>query len=238
MSAVTSASPPAVQLAAVKTRQQAAWSAGNYAVVGTTLQIVGENLCEALDLRAGSRVLDVAAGNGNASLDRRAALVRRHLDRPRVVSARRRPRPRHTRRMPFFAAHSAIGCVSGPVRGPRGGRAPAAYRPGTLERADRLRPRHDRGRDRPARNARLARAFGLARGPARPARAHYAGGPQGARACAAGGQVGTAVVAGIARCRRAPTLRAPLPENPRASPRLAWTSAFRPTARGAPVLIL
>jgi len=68
MSAVASASPPAVDLAAVKTRQQAAWSTGNYAVVGTTLQIVGENLCEALDLRAGSRVLDVAAGNGNATL--------------------------------------------------------------------------------------------------------------------------------------------------------------------------
>jgi SAM-dependent methyltransferase len=68
MSPVVSASSAAVDLAAVKTRQQAAWSAGNYAVVGTTLQIVGENLCEALDLRAGSRVLDVAAGNGNATL--------------------------------------------------------------------------------------------------------------------------------------------------------------------------
>jgi ubiquinone/menaquinone biosynthesis C-methylase UbiE len=59
---------PAIDLAAVKARQQAAWSTGNYAVVGTTLQIVGENLCEALDLRAGERVLDVAAGNGNATL--------------------------------------------------------------------------------------------------------------------------------------------------------------------------
>ena len=68
MSAVLSSSTPAADLAAVKTRQQAAWSTGNYAVVGTTLQIVGENLCEALDLRAGSRVLDVAAGNGNATL--------------------------------------------------------------------------------------------------------------------------------------------------------------------------
>src|SRR5258708_38519108 len=68
MSAVASASPPAVDLAAVKTRQQAAWSTGNYAVVGTTLQIVGENLCEALDLRSGARVLAVAAGNGNATL--------------------------------------------------------------------------------------------------------------------------------------------------------------------------
>ena len=55
-------------LAALKIRQQAAWSSGNYAVVGTTLQIVGEELCEALDLRSGSKVLDVAAGNGMASL--------------------------------------------------------------------------------------------------------------------------------------------------------------------------
>ncbi len=76
MSAVISTSSPAVDLAAVKTRQQAAWSAGNYAVVGTTLQIVGENLCEALDLRSGARVLDVAAGNGNATL----AAARRWCD--------------------------------------------------------------------------------------------------------------------------------------------------------------
>ena len=76
MSAVLSAASPAVDFAAVKTRQQAAWSTGNYAVVGTTLQIVGENLCEALDLRAGSRVLDVAAGNGNATL----AAARRWCD--------------------------------------------------------------------------------------------------------------------------------------------------------------
>jgi SAM-dependent methyltransferase len=55
-------------LVAVKNKQHLAWSAGDYAVVGTTLQIVGESLCEALDLRAGERVLDVAAGNGNATL--------------------------------------------------------------------------------------------------------------------------------------------------------------------------
>jgi ubiquinone/menaquinone biosynthesis C-methylase UbiE len=55
-------------LAALKARQQAAWSSGDYAVIGTTLQIVGEELCEALDVRAGHRVLDVAAGNGNVSL--------------------------------------------------------------------------------------------------------------------------------------------------------------------------
>jgi SAM-dependent methyltransferase len=68
MSAVDSAVASVTDLAAVKARQQVAWSTGDYAVVGTTLQIVGENLCEALDVRAGSRVLDVAAGNGNATL--------------------------------------------------------------------------------------------------------------------------------------------------------------------------
>jgi SAM-dependent methyltransferase len=52
----------------IKGRQQATWSSGDYAVIGTTLQIVGESLCEAVDVTAGSRVLDVAAGNGNASL--------------------------------------------------------------------------------------------------------------------------------------------------------------------------
>jgi SAM-dependent methyltransferase len=68
--------PPATDLAALKLKQQATWSAGDYAVVGTTLQIVGETLCEALDLRAGERVLDVAAGNGNATL----AAARRWCD--------------------------------------------------------------------------------------------------------------------------------------------------------------
>ena len=63
-------------LKALKTRQQAAWSSGDYAVIGTTLQIVGEALCEALDVRSGQKVLDVAAGNGNASL----AAARRWCD--------------------------------------------------------------------------------------------------------------------------------------------------------------
>lgn len=62
------AAPAAPDLAAIKTRQQAAWSSGDYAVVGTTLQIVGEELCESLDLRAGQSVLDIAAGNGNVTL--------------------------------------------------------------------------------------------------------------------------------------------------------------------------
>jgi SAM-dependent methyltransferase len=67
--ALTQARTPApVDLAAIKARQQQAWSSGDYAVVGTTLQIVGEELCKALDIRAGQKVLDVAAGNGNVSL--------------------------------------------------------------------------------------------------------------------------------------------------------------------------
>ena len=67
---------PTPDLAAIKTKQQAAWSSGNYAIVGATLQIVGEELCEAMDLKAGSKVLDVAAGNGMASL----AAARRWCD--------------------------------------------------------------------------------------------------------------------------------------------------------------
>jgi ubiquinone/menaquinone biosynthesis C-methylase UbiE len=54
--------------AAIKQRQQATWASGDFAVIGTTLQIVGESLAEAADIRAGERVLDVAAGNGNATL--------------------------------------------------------------------------------------------------------------------------------------------------------------------------
>ncbi len=55
-------------LASVKSKHQATWGSGDYAVIGITLQIVGEELCERVDLRAGERVLDVAAGNGNATL--------------------------------------------------------------------------------------------------------------------------------------------------------------------------
>ncbi|MFO1418019.1 MAG: class I SAM-dependent methyltransferase [Methylotetracoccus sp.] len=57
-----------VDFDAIKRRQQAVWSCGDFAVIGTTLQIVGETLAEAADVRADDRVLDVAAGNGNASL--------------------------------------------------------------------------------------------------------------------------------------------------------------------------
>ena len=61
-------STPEPNYVAIKQRQQATWAAGDYAMIGTTLQIVGERLCEAVDIRAGERVLDVAAGNGNATL--------------------------------------------------------------------------------------------------------------------------------------------------------------------------
>src|SRR5687768_6512057 len=67
-SATMTRQPDQIDLKALKTRQQGAWSSGDYAVVGTTLQIVGEELCEALDIRSGQKVLDVAAGNGNVSL--------------------------------------------------------------------------------------------------------------------------------------------------------------------------
>ena len=60
--------PLAIDFSAIKSRQHAAWGSGDYAIVGTTVQIVGETLCEAVDLRSNERVLDVAAGNGNATL--------------------------------------------------------------------------------------------------------------------------------------------------------------------------
>lgn len=59
---------PGVDFEAIKQRQQAIWSAGDFSIIGTTLQIVGETLAEAADVRADENVLDVAAGNGNATL--------------------------------------------------------------------------------------------------------------------------------------------------------------------------
>jgi ubiquinone/menaquinone biosynthesis C-methylase UbiE len=67
-STAADAATPAPDLAALKARQQAAWASGDYAVIGTTLQLVGEQLAETCDLRTDERVLDVAAGNGNATL--------------------------------------------------------------------------------------------------------------------------------------------------------------------------
>lgn len=76
-SATAAVTPPSpVDFQAIKQRQRATWASGNYAVIGARLQIVGESLAEAVDLRAGERVLDVAAGNGNATL----AAARRFAD--------------------------------------------------------------------------------------------------------------------------------------------------------------
>lgn len=71
MTTLTATAPPVAvtpDYAAIKQRQQATWASGDYGAVGTTLQIVGESLAEAVDLRADERVLDMAAGNGNATL--------------------------------------------------------------------------------------------------------------------------------------------------------------------------
>jgi ubiquinone/menaquinone biosynthesis C-methylase UbiE len=70
MTTVVTCGPGAVtgRYDAIKTQQQAMWASGDFAVIGTTLQIVGEQLCEAADVRSGHVVLDVAAGNGNATL--------------------------------------------------------------------------------------------------------------------------------------------------------------------------
>lgn len=59
---------PGVDLAAIKARQQKAWASGDYSEVGSRLLVVSELLCDAVDLRSGERVLDVATGTGNAAL--------------------------------------------------------------------------------------------------------------------------------------------------------------------------
>lgn len=64
----TAAAKSGPDFTAVKAVQQATWASGDYAIIGTTLQIVGEGLAEAMDLRSGQKVLDVAAGNGNMTL--------------------------------------------------------------------------------------------------------------------------------------------------------------------------
>jgi ubiquinone/menaquinone biosynthesis C-methylase UbiE len=91
------------ELTALKLKQQAMWASGDFAVIGTTLQLVGESLCEAADLNAGSTVLDVACGNGNATL----AAARRFcevtgLDYVPALLARAAERARAERLAPTF----------------------------------------------------------------------------------------------------------------------------------------
>jgi SAM-dependent methyltransferase len=98
---------PADQASAIKTRQQAMWASGDFAVIGTTLQIVGEQLAEAADVRSRHRVLDVAAGNGNATLAaaRRFATVTSTDYVPAVLeSGRRRAEANGFRNVTFEAA--------------------------------------------------------------------------------------------------------------------------------------
>ncbi|MCP5159241.1 MAG: class I SAM-dependent methyltransferase [Gammaproteobacteria bacterium] len=66
--ASTQTTATSIDFNAIKQRQQVTWASGDFAVIGTTLQMVGESLAEAVDVRADERVLDVAAGNGNATL--------------------------------------------------------------------------------------------------------------------------------------------------------------------------
>ncbi len=67
-SAHTKVDQPTPDYKAIKAKQQSTWGSGDYGRVGVTLQITGEQLCEAMDLRSGQSVLDVAGGNGNVSL--------------------------------------------------------------------------------------------------------------------------------------------------------------------------
>jgi SAM-dependent methyltransferase len=122
------AQTPSPDLAAIKTRQQATWASGDYAVIGTTLTIVGESLCEAVDLRAGQTVLDVACGNGAATL----AAARRFckvtgLDYVPALLARAEERARDHQ---FDAALSTFGVMFTPDHGRAARELARVVRPG------------------------------------------------------------------------------------------------------------
>ena len=55
-------------LSVIKARQQKTWASGDFAVVASRIVLASELLADAADLRAGWKVLDVACGNGNATL--------------------------------------------------------------------------------------------------------------------------------------------------------------------------
>jgi ubiquinone/menaquinone biosynthesis C-methylase UbiE len=64
----STATPPLPDLEAVKQRQRATWASGDFHAVGARIVLTAEELCDAADLRAGWRVLDVATGSGNAAI--------------------------------------------------------------------------------------------------------------------------------------------------------------------------
>ncbi|MBA2442786.1 MAG: methyltransferase domain-containing protein [Rubrobacter sp.] len=65
---MTTQQPQAPDLSAIKERQQKTWTSGDYARVGNLLVLMGERLCEAADVHAGDKVLDVATGSGNTAI--------------------------------------------------------------------------------------------------------------------------------------------------------------------------
>ena len=129
----------ATDLAALKTPPAGhAWASGDYAVIGTTLQIVGESLAEAGDLRPDERVLDVAAGNGNATLAAARRGCRRHVDRLRRRAARAWRRAR-ARRGPARSTFEVADAEALPFAD-----AQLRRRPVDLRRDVRARPRASR----------------------------------------------------------------------------------------------
>jgi len=138
---------PAADLSAVKSRQQAAWSSGDYAIIGATLQIVGESLAEACDLKTDERVLDVAAGNGNATLaaarrgckvtstDYVPQLLERGAERARAERLQVDFRPADAEALPFQdesfdAVVSTFGVMFAPDHGKSASEMARVVRPG------------------------------------------------------------------------------------------------------------
>jgi SAM-dependent methyltransferase len=141
------AATPAPDLAAIKRKQQATWASGDFAVVGTTLQIVGEQLAEAADVNAGEKVLDVAAGNGNATLaaarrfaevtstDYVPALLERGAARAAAEGLKVRFLPADVEQLPFDDGHfdvvlSTYGVMFAPDHGQSAREMLRVLRPG------------------------------------------------------------------------------------------------------------
>jgi SAM-dependent methyltransferase len=57
-----------IDLATVKRGQQAMWASGDYGTIAAQIHLVAERLVDSVDPPAGSAVLDVAGGTGNAAI--------------------------------------------------------------------------------------------------------------------------------------------------------------------------